>query len=320
MGFTLVELLVVIAIIAILIALLLPAVQAAREAARRTQCTNNVRQLGLALHNYAQAFGSFPPGSISEENTSYDPVTEASLASGDGLHGTSWILHLLPYLELAPVYDAWVFTSNVTGNAALAESNIGLLYCPSRRSSLRGPEDQDRLPDPNWSGGGTDYGGCAGGGNVFINSSPHRFVSTIANAADDEWWFQIGRKGVFRPNQSVRFRSILDGTSSTIMVGELQRLTESTSSVPDVYRSSQDGWAVGGAATLFTTNDDESPGTRQTGGLNNLFFENPGSDHTGGAIFGLADGSVQFISENINILTFRYLGGMDDGQVARFNE
>jgi prepilin-type N-terminal cleavage/methylation domain-containing protein len=309
-GFTLIELLVVITIIGILIGLLLPAVQSAREAARRAQCSNHLKQIGLALHNYVQAMGTFPPGCIVSTGTApgYDPWTEAGQHTS-GAHGTSWMLQILPYMEQENVFNQWLFTTGVSGNAALAQVNIPIYYCPSRRSGIR-PEDRSHLRDSAWEGGGNDYGGCAGAGNTFTNTATKKFTQSTSNAS--EHWRHSCRIGIFSPNSKTKFRAIRDGTTNTIMTGELQRLGSSRD-----YCNSQDGWAVGGSATLFTTNDDENPGIYQTGGLNNRFFESPGSEHAGGAQFGVADGSVHFISENINKLLFRYLGAMADGEAAQ---
>jgi prepilin-type N-terminal cleavage/methylation domain-containing protein len=311
-AFTLVELLVVIAIIALLIAILLPSIQSARESARRIQCANNVKQLGMALLNYHQANGNFPVGSVSQDvaNWGFSPWDDAQAASGAGLQGTSWMLAILPQIEQTPLYNQWNFSTNVLGNAVSAQQNIAGFYCPSRRSGLR-PGDSNRLINAAWTGGGTDYGGCAGGGNLFVNTVPHAW-SANTNGSDN--WNQNLRAGAFRPNQRVAIANMLDGTSNTILVGELQRLTV-TNPIPD--RASQDGWAVGGMATLFSTNDKElscSSNCRQTGGMNNFFFENPGSDHSGGATLGMADGSTHFISENVDSILLRLLGCMKSGE------
>lgn len=321
-AFTLVELLVVITIIGILIALLLPAVQAAREAARRIQCCGQVKQIGLALHNYAQAHGVFPPGCIvstlTDKLPAWDPKKEAKSAAGLlKQHGTSWMLQVLPQLEQQNIYDQWDFTKNVLGNAAVAQTDIPIFYCPTRRTEIRSSDKLHTLVMYVWTGGGNDYGGCIGSGNGWVNGSTKVFSSPRPSVSPDtEHWLYPSRMGIFQPNIPTGFSSIRDGASNTIMIGEMQRFV----SPPSQY-SCQDGWAVGGVATLFTTNDHEDTpvGTTgwQTGGLNNLFFESPGSDHPGGAQLCMADGSVHFIADGIDTLLFRFLGGMADGETAQ---
>ncbi len=309
-AFTLVELLVVITVIGVLVALLLPAVQAAREAARRGQCSKQVCQFGLALHAYTYFHGVFPPGCIVSVGKfpEFDPWTEASVA-GPGRHGTSWLLMILPYLEQANLYHGWNFAADVMGNVAVAQTDIAGFYCPSRRSKLR-IGDSKRMLSASWVGGGTDYGGCLGAGNGWYNdAASHRFTNTPIVA---EQWYNRLTIGIFSPNSAAGFTAIRDGTSNTIMTGELQRLDGSVA-----QRTSQDGWALGGVATLFTTAMSETDGTYQTGGLNNGFFESPGSDHPNGAHFGMADGAVHFINNSIDKQVFYHLGAMADGRVAR---
>ena len=317
-AFTLVELLVVVTIIGVLVALLLPAVQAAREAARRAQCCNHVKQLGLALHNYNQAHDVFPPGCVVSLGTypAFDPWTEASTA-GTGRHGTSWMLMLLPYIEQTALYGGWNFTANVAGNVTVAQTDIAAFYCPSRRKKLRN-KDSDRMLD-KWTGGGTDYGGCLGAGNGWSNDSKDSDHHMFANSSAQPW---DGRAaiGIFSPNSATDFIDVKDGTSNTIMTGELQRLVPDPDATGNARstRISQDGWALGGVATLFTTAIDEGPTSKyQTGGLNNNFFESPGSDHPGCAHFGMADGSVHFIHDIVDKQVFYYLGAMADKQIAQ---
>ena len=308
-AFTLVELLVVITIIGILTALLLPAVQAAREAGRRIQCANQIKQIGLALHNNADAMGVLPPGCIVSTGTppGWEPWQEAKSTGGQHQHGTSWMLQTLPYLERQNTWDSWDFTTNVLGNAAVAQLDISYFYCPTRRNAIR-TQDQPHLLVKTWTGGGNDYGGCIGSGNGWTNDS-YRYFTKPENGNEAEHWQYPSREGIFLPNRSATFAAVRDGTSNTIMTGELQRLVSPPSGV-----SSVDGWAAGGVATLFTTNDHEKSGIYQTGGMNNKFFESPGSDHPGGAQFGMADGSTHFISESIDKQTFCCLGSMADGQ------
>ena len=269
-GFTLIELLVVIAIIAILIALLLPAVQQAREAARRSSCKNNLKQIALALHNYHDTHSAFPPGAISvtESGNAFNVWGEAGNTNGAGLHGTSWMLQILPFVEQASIYDQWNFTTNVIGNRAQAEINIPGFYCPSRRKKVRRIDATISLgenPTPTTATnrltkGGTDYGTCIGGGNGWGDGDAlHLTHSTAALIGN----FSGSFLGAFSVNSDTNLRDIKDGTSHTIMTGEMQRLHGNTAP-----KTSQDGWAVGGVATMFDTGI--SGGT--AGGFNNNFI------------------------------------------------
>ena len=167
------------------------------------------------------------------------------------------------------------------------------------------------MPGYAWTRGGNDYGGCIGSGNGWTNNS-YRYFSDPEKGNETEHWQYPTRVGIFLPNTSAHFSDVRDGTSCTIMIGEMQRLVSPPSGV-----SSVDAWAAGGVATLFTTNDHEKSGKYQTGGMNNLFFESPGSDHPGGAHFGTADGAAHFIAETIDKQVFCYLGSMDDGHTAQ---
>jgi len=343
-GFTLIELLVVIAIIAILVALLLPAVQRAREAARRNECRNNLKQIGLALHSYHESHKVFPPGMISRLQIPFPPVattpqradpTEPFLQNNNGLgfHGESWIYHLLPELDQEALYNQWHPDHNVwlntvpasqitvTNPAAslyaiglqTAHTDIKYLYCPSRRTTMKRVEYQYvNTIDPSVVQGGNDYAGCAGSGWAFDNSSPtnaamYRAMYNLspANASDPtvslNFIPQSQNIGSFYVNSSTTFASLSDGTSNVIMVGERQLLNDPT--LAD--RQSDDGWAWGGSATMFSTRH----------GINKrLHFAGAGSDHEQLAHFLFGDGSVQAISESVNILTFENLGSVADGQ------
>jgi prepilin-type N-terminal cleavage/methylation domain-containing protein len=345
-AFSLVEMLVVIAIIAVLVGLLLPAVQGAREAARRTQCANNLKQLATAVLSYEQSQQAFPAAAnVTEQDTCVDcfiPWKEAKLPVGSftpgSRHGTSWMLAILPHADAAGIAAQWNPDTNVLGNAATAQTDIPGFYCPSRRIGIRTSNDDHlNLVDAAWRGGGTDYGGCYGRGDSFDNddsatpdgSGWHRFSSlgadtftpTAATPTCPRIRHDLGLlTGIFQAAAQRRVAAVRDGLSNTIMLGELQRLRPlaDASGAAASNRRSQDGWAVGGVATLFGVSTDPDRGN--PGGINNDFFESPGSDHVGGAFFAMGDGSVHFMSEFVdakeNNSVLPLLGSIRDGEIS----
>jgi len=331
-GFTLIELLVVIAIIGVLLGLLMPAMQAAREVARRSQCQNNLKQIALGVLHYEASQRRVPPAALVSEianpttcNGCFNPWAEAQLTvfPPGTKQGTSWLLEILAQIDQMALANAWNRQTNVLGNAAIAQTNIPTFYCPSRRSGIRSSSDDHKnLVSTTWRGGGSDYGGSYGRLDGFYNdtSQNHRFsdrdtpiTGSIGKATQHE--------GLFLPNAGLSLAAVRDGLTNTILLGELQRLrplSGATAANNTYNRTSHDGWAAGGVATLFTTSTD--PGHTNPGGMNNLFFESPGSEHLGGASFAMADGSVHWLSEFIdakdNNAVFPLLGSIRDGEAA----
>ncbi len=280
-GFTLIELLVVIAIIAVLIALLLPAVQAAREAARRSQCVNNLKQLGLALHNYHDSLGAFPMG-YAARGRFVDGVTDTA-------PGWGWGAMILPQLEQGPLFNSINFGLNVEApqNTTALRSVVGAFACPS--DPTEGP-----FPVTDASGkflataAPSSYAACVGGDESDTSTG-------INNDG-------LGRGVMFR-NSATRMAEITDGTSQTILVGER------------AWSVSQGVWAgvvANGVVRRGPGNRCPTTGapfypppalvqahghllntdTDQDGGLDDF-----SSRHPGGANFVFADGSVKFLKD-----------------------
>ncbi|HVJ66487.1 MAG TPA: DUF1559 domain-containing protein [Caulifigura sp.] len=329
-GFTLIELLVVIAIIAILIALLLPAVQQAREAARRTQCKNNLKQIGLGLHNYESTYRVFPIG--------YLDVMSTNAAVKDG--GWSWDAYLLPYIDQAPLYNSLNFNYHPFGTGADPAGNnvrgvatpLAAFKCPSDLKPATRPINQANANGTS-ALATTSYAGNIGAfdGDPCDNSGVYVQVPTRNN-------------GLLIVNQPHRISDVTDGTSNVIAVGEIYWQPQIT--VGTTNYGSERNFQFGNVTTAGGPNCNQV-GPATNGPFNHLRstrkkLNGPliGGDvhrayhslHTGGAQFLLTDGSVRFISENIDHTNtnigandsnlngpygnYQRLAGINDGQVV----
>ena len=293
-AFTLIELLVVIAIIAILIGLLLPAVQQVRAAAARTQCTNNLKQIGLALHGYHDRTGSLPPG-YADRNS--DPNSDATLDQGPGW---GWASFLLPDLEQTTVFNRIDFNQTV-GVKPVCQTVLPVFLCPS----------DERLPTFTVYGTNAvvaqgNYVGC----NGTLETSPHPGNNT----------------GVFQRNSHYRLTDVTDGLSNTIFVGERSTnhaLATWTGAVPggqvpalmapgpppnDPFSQAETAQAL----VLAHGNRTHVPSADMPIWDADTFY----SKHPSGANFLFGDGSVHFLGSTINGVAYENLCTRAGGEVS----
>jgi prepilin-type N-terminal cleavage/methylation domain-containing protein/prepilin-type processing-associated H-X9-DG protein len=331
-GFTLIELLVVIAIIAVLIALLLPAVQAAREAARRSQCVNNLKQIGVALHNYENAQRVFPPGYVSSVLPNVtdpcDQDAENSISVDRG-SGWAWGSMLLGQMDQQPLYNSINFNLSVAyaANNTCSTTALSAYLCPTDPGPSLVPVFADP-PDPNnlgtYSGKNIvdtvsrgSYVGMFGVGEICANSGSTNLPNqgALGTAA-----------GIFYRNSNTSIASISDGTSQTIAIGER---SHNLSYVTWTARSI-DGWLgktspLEGGTDQFRASPEEcwaqvlGPAGLEDGPrtINNpqAHIEDYWSRHPGGANFLFADGSVHFLKSTINPSPWRALATKGWGEV-----
>ncbi|MCC9603641.1 DUF1559 domain-containing protein [Stieleria sp. JC731] len=302
-GFTLVELLVVIAIIGMLVGLLMPAVQAAREAARRMSCSNNMKQIGLAMHNYNDVHRKLPPSALGVRigGTEREPVQAAGL--------TGWV-SILPYVENQALYDEFDFEYSAWDpiNAEPAKKTPEVYRCPS-------------VPYPDGSGALEGYSSYA------LSTGTKKYRNELHNGAI------VDAMNVFRgervnagidPNRSwmhwinIADISASDGTSMTLLAGEYGRQVRDTSNLPFPYPGGG-GESFGQWAVSYPYHS-----TASVFGKFNAYhisildipsYESFRSQHAGGVQFVLADGSVRFLTEFVDATVLGNLASRNDGKV-----
>lgn len=290
-GFTLVELLVVIAIIGVLVALLLPAVQSAREAARRMSCSNHLKQLGLAMHNYHDTYGKFPFGWSNR--------------------GAGWSAMILPMIEQKNLYDTLSFHESdnwdtYAPNEAVCSTLIPALRCPSA-AIPRHVDNQGitgRVP------------------------ATYRGVASSTADSDDPGTSAVGRslensdlEGIFYGDSVIRFADILDGSSNTYMLGECywDTFSQDGNQMDFWYIGSPqvDPWPSATEFSEFVGSTGVPYNARKivstSGYVKELSFS---SFHPNGAMFTLSDGSVRFVSFNIDGATYKAFGSRNGGEAV----
>jgi len=306
-GFTLIELLVVIAIIAVLIALLLPAVQQAREAARRSQCKNNLKQIGLALHNYHDTYRLFPPGYID----GHPSIT------GDPKHGGwSWQAQILPQLEQGPLFEQFDFDFHPHGVPGTASDpaglNQGLVATPQPVFSC--PSDVKPVTRSRHGSGTDGHVGAIALSSYCGVLGP--YDGQGCTTGGDTVTTSVRNTGLLIVNNCRRMGQIVDGTSNTLAVGEVTYLepqppSAEASTVQVLYGSVQQqggpNCANRGRYGAGPFNHLRSMRQKLNGaaGLHRAFH----SQHTGGAHFLVCDGSVRFVSENISHSAQNFMRG-----------
>ncbi|MHC5539846.1 DUF1559 domain-containing protein [Singulisphaera rosea] len=325
-GFTLIELLVVIAIIAVLIALLLPAVQAAREAARRSQCINNLKQIGVALHNYLDAQQVFPPGYVSSINKSITNACDQDAEDASSVDlgsGWAWGSMILPQMEQGPLFNAINFNLSVAfaANNTCSTTALSVFLCPSDFGPSVVPVLKDP-PDPAQPGTYTgsaivdtvsrgNYVGMYGLGEICDGSGANNSSNAL---------------GIFYRNSRTGVAAISDGTSNTIAVGER---SHNLSYVTWTARSIG-GWLgttslIEGGTDRFNPSPEEcwtqvlgpaglEDGTRTPNDIE-AHVEDYWSYHPGGVNFLFADGSVHFLKSSISTTAWRALATRASNEV-----
>ncbi|WP_020470975.1 DUF1559 domain-containing protein [Zavarzinella formosa] len=329
-AFTLIELLVVIAIIAILIGLLLPAVQKIREAANRMKCSNNLKQIALACHNYESAYGALPPAG---KGYSWCASSAANLGDTQILNQNGLVL-LLPYLEQDPMYKKFNLNESVAdapsaasgrntngtlvgnpatnGNAANAPAILSVFTCPSDNNASIG-----RLS-------GSYYGPASG---VSAAATNYDFITSQLDFSYCNYWKTApsATKRMFGENSATTMAAVTDGLSNTLAIGETTKWHQNGAAFAWSYRT----WVMTGIDPAGASNPGinlwhlpsvdptwQNPPYTPVVGHIRTWWSAAGSLHTNGCNFAMGDGSVRFISQTIDTTTLSRLSTMSGGEVV----
>ena len=307
-GFTLIELLVVIAIIAILIGLLLPAVQRVREAASRLKCKNNLKQIGLALHNYHDRNGAFPPGYVSTQS------------NADAGPGWGWAAHLLPDLEQENLHRGIDFAQPITASgshAAVRQVNVPFFRCPSdpRQEPIQ-PSEFTNAAGLTTPLGRTNYVACYGNTPFLGESATVLSTHLVIDG--------ISGRGMFYRNSKTRIADVTDGLSNTLAVGEKNAKNTMATWVGVIlgaqWRSANDTANYGGvpsniaAAKVLGHACRQHPPSAEAG-----VAEDFSSPHINGVNMLFADGSVHAVRASVNMNVYPFTASIADGQALNID-
>ena len=295
-GFTLIELLVVIAIIAVLIALLLPAVQAAREAARRMQCTNNLKQLGLAAMNYESSNGSLPSGGYAAPRD----WNTASIKPG-----LSVFVRILPFIEGQSAFNAANFSFSLDSSAqvTVAATGVSYLWCPSDAIASAGTSPLDpiyNLTTNTLNQYYTSYGANQGLWDLDIQYNDDTRYYSGAYAAR-----KANMNGVIFLSSNVRLSEITDGTSNTMIFAEHCHGRLTASAPPSYYQWWNSSYYTDSLICAYYGINSDSNSVL-VANQPDEYFQIIGSYHPGGANVGFCDGSVKFLKSSIQSLPFQF--------------
>ena len=333
-GFTLIELLVVIAIIAILIGLLLPAVQKVREAAARMQCSNNLKQMGLALHAHHSTYSRLPPGGANDQAPfGVDPPSSQRW-------GSSWMVYILPYIEMDNLYKNWQFTGqsgafNANNNTIASNVEVKTFFCPS--------SPMPHFKATNQGAGNISLANYVGVSGAIPGLIPG-FTETRFN--DLTCGGRISAGGAMIPNGQLNLTDFSDGTSNTMALSEQSNfITDNTGKQQDWRATQPWGWYLGVKSPGIPPNFDNGGGDNREPGLTTIRYQvnnkpaggwlndvtNLGvgigaptgnciganiplnSTHTGGVNIVLCDGAVRFLNSATTLAILAQLATRDDG-------
>lgn len=325
-AFTLVELLVVIAIIGILVALLLPAIQAAREAANRSECSNNQKQICLALQNYHDTYKIFPPGGIEcgGNGAGLNPPWPGGGANCRGTYGrrqlTTWAIAILPFVEQQAVYDRYDqnYGNTHDNNRWVAQQFLDGYICPSDINTqilarpASGPRRYDYAPGSYRALSGVTRGYC---GRHFDEDNNLNFRDRgLLHVV-----YTSGRGGSRWKAETMS--DVIDGTSNTLVVGEYHTKTHNTRRTfwAYTYTSYNQSSITRGSPTAFGVPDYNECTSGANPACGNSCKRAFASFHPGGLNFGLADGSVRFVSNNTNINVLSGLGTIAGAEVVNLD-